>query len=127
VVTNGYNATHVLNADNLELLPELEGLGQSEAYADPHAFTADGRLVALRGTRYSLRMGRTATGKEVVSSFNRVGQFVGVWDTKTGKALKVWERDAKVAFSPVHPTLVTTERNGTEATRIGFWNFAADE
>lgn len=127
VVSSGYNWTHVLNADNIDLLPPLEGLLQSETQPAHHAFTFDGRLVALAGSRWIVRKGRTRGGEEAVTSVTRGAQFVGVWDTQTGKALKVWERDAKVAFSPTAPVLATLEKNGTDQTRLGLWNFAAEE
>ena len=127
VVASGMNWTHVLNADNLDLLPPLEGLSQSEVQVSPHAFSADGKLLALTGSRFTIKKERARFNDPQQTSVTRAGRFVGVWDTKTGKALKVWERGATVAFSPAAPVLATIEAAGGDTSRLGLWSFAADE
>ena len=66
-------------------------------------------------------------GRERTEWTDRASVVV-VWDTQTGKALKMWEyRDASVraAFNPVHPVLAILEWHG-DGTRVGFWDFAAE-
>ncbi|HUR55242.1 MAG TPA: hypothetical protein VMZ71_14000, partial [Gemmataceae bacterium] len=128
VVVGGWiGRTFVVNADTGELLPALEGLAQSETRPSANAFTSDGRMVALSGSRFTVKKsGRGQFGGEQ-TSITRAGGFVGVWDIQTGKALKVWERGATVGFSPTAPVLATIEQAGPDISRLGLWNFAADE
>jgi hypothetical protein len=49
-----------------------------------------------------------------------------VWDTQTGKVLKSWNRSSQVAFNPTRPLLAILEFKDEGATRVGFWDFAAE-
>jgi RNA polymerase sigma factor (sigma-70 family) len=129
VVSWGPNSTFVINADTGKLEPRLERLAFAETSPQPHAFTADGRLLALRGRRYSLRKKAGDRGQAVIQW---TGSFVCVWDTQTGKALKIWEqqgvtdRVAAIGFSPAGPILATVEKAGEFTSRLGLWDFAAE-
>jgi RNA polymerase sigma factor (sigma-70 family) len=135
--------TVVLDVGTGKTLPALEGANHyidkaryvdNGNYIDTHStfqpFTADGRLLALSGTRYVVK-----TQTYGVSGSNDQGihvclvspcQFLTVWDTETGKVLKTWSLSAKIAFNPVRPVLAILEPNG-DNTRLGLWDFSAED
>lgn len=90
-----------------------------------NAFTGDGRLLTMRFSRYA----RPEKSKGP-PGVQWVGVGVGVWDTQTGKVLKIWDRRVlgepfSVAFNPARPLLAVLEKNDEE-TRLGLWDFAAE-
>ena len=125
VVARTVGQTVVLNADSGEALPELEGTKTVETFPAPYAFTGDGRLLVLSGTQYALRRGGSPKAFGSREVLFQSGSFLTVWDTRTGKVLKSWDRSAKAAFNPVRPLLAILERND-EQTRLGLWDFAAE-
>lgn len=102
----------LLDADTGKAFPQLQGDDRISALApQPEAFSSDGRLIAVIGSR---------TRK------NKVEVFLNVWDTHTGKVLKSWSRYVQgVAFHPTKPLLAILERNG-EQTRLGLWDFSRE-
>jgi RNA polymerase sigma factor (sigma-70 family) len=122
VVSRAIGQTVVLNADTGEALPALERTDAVRTVPGANAFTGDGRLLVLSGSRFSSRKG---PGVPPWDALTQSGNFVAVWDTKTGKLLKSWDRSAKVAFNPVRPLLAILERNDDE-TRLGLRDFAAE-
>ncbi len=135
--------TVVLDVDTGKRLPALEGANHyidKEKYVDrgyyidtlptPQPFTADGRLLALSGTRYVVKtqthgvLGSNDQGAHVGLESPR--QFLTVWDTDTGKVLKTWDLSAKIAFNPVRPVLAILEPNG-DNTRLGLWDFSTED
>lgn len=123
VVSRDVGQTVVFSAETGEALPALEGTDRIRTVPGPHAFTGDGRLLALFGRRYMPRDEFSQVGGQPL--LFQGGDFVGVWDTQTGKVLKSWDRPAKVAFNPARPLLAMLERNGAEM-RLGLWDFAAE-
>jgi RNA polymerase sigma factor (sigma-70 family) len=128
----------VLNADTGAPLPALEGAEQVYTFAHRGGFSADGRLLALTGTRYVAReagglfgpgapKGDRGSGKGPPrpASYEPAGNFLTLWDTETGKVVKTWDRSATVAFSPTRPLLAVFESNGDQ-TRLGLWDFSAE-
>ena len=99
-------------------------------------YSADGRLLAATGMRYVKKevvagfgpggpppMG----GPPMQTSISPAGEFLNVWDTRTGKLVKSWPANFPVvAFHPTKPILAVLERNGQNQTRLGLWDFAAE-
>lgn len=56
-------------------------------------------------------------------AFNNV-RFIGVWDTTTGKRLRGWDHDARVAAHPSRPLVAIAEENQAGGVRLGLWDFA---
>jgi hypothetical protein len=104
-------------------LSELEGLATAtvQTYPEPFAFSGDGRLLALRG---EYQEPPELKGRPGFRSVPGRG-FLTVWDTRTGKVVKSWNRSPQVAFCPTRPVLAMMEANG-DNTRIGFWDFSAE-
>ncbi|HEV3436171.1 MAG TPA: RNA polymerase sigma factor [Gemmata sp.] len=132
----------VLNADTGKALPALAGVDHyidKDSYVDrgnyidtlhtPQPFTADGRLLALSGTRYVVETqthGVFESNEQAIHvRLESPRQFLTVWDTDTGKVLKTWDISAKIAFNPVRPVLAILEPNG-DNTRLGLWDFSAE-
>jgi hypothetical protein len=130
VVSRAIGLTAVLNTATGEELPALEGIAMIWTGPKVHAFTGDGRLLAMRFSRYAGPQKGPAGG---FVGLNWAGAGVTVWDTQTGKALKTWEGSVPspggagfyVAFNPVRPLLAILEPNDDE-TRLGLWDFAAE-
>jgi WD40 repeat protein len=119
VVARSVGQLSVVNADTGEPLPALEGLANVSTSPHPQAFSGDGRLLVLSGS-YREPLGKGGSA--------RPGRtFLTVWDTRTGKIVKSWNRSPQVAFCPTRPVLAMLEGNGENATRIGFWDFAEVE
>jgi RNA polymerase sigma factor (sigma-70 family) len=121
VVARERGHTVVLDADTGKALPRLEGVDLVRAYEGTQSFSGDGRLLALNGTRFVEQPDKAKGGEPIWSG---VGCLV-VWDTRTGEALKSWDRNATVALHPTKPILAVLEPNGQE-TRLGLWDFAAE-
>lgn len=61
------------------------------------------------------------------TSISPAGEFLNVWDTRTGKLVKSWPANFPVvAFHPTKPILAVLEHNGQNQTRLGLWDFAAE-
>jgi hypothetical protein len=119
--------TAVLDADTGKPLPPLDGADLMRVVPGRHAFSGDGRLLAMAGDRYAAnRIGVGPNGPWQTELSSR-GSFLTVWDTRTGKPLKSWDRGGSttVAFHPTKPLLAVLEPNGEE-TRLGVWDFAAE-
>jgi RNA polymerase sigma factor (sigma-70 family) len=135
VVSRALGQTVVLNAQTGAALPALEGTELTEMFTQPHAFSGDGRLLALTGSRWSVKKfvppgprGKSGfrDGLEQ-TSVSRDKSFLTVWDTQTGKVVKSWGgSQLVVAFNPVRPVLAILEANGENSTRIGLWDFSAE-
>ncbi|MBM3981061.1 MAG: hypothetical protein FJ304_12390 [Planctomycetes bacterium] len=125
VVSRTAGQTVVVNADTGSALPALQQLPLARTSPHRHAFTADGRLLVLAWTdaREPKKMPGGGPG---LGGFAPRPTALSVWDTRTGKLLKSWPSSPRVAFHPTKPILAILEPNGTENTRVGFWDFAAD-
>jgi RNA polymerase sigma factor (sigma-70 family) len=117
VVSRRIGQSVVLNTDTGEPLPTLDGSDLIRTNPAPHAFTGNGRLLAMAGTRYVARKEQTY--------YQPASGSLTVWDTQTGKVLKSWDRAATVAFNPARPLLAVLEKNDDD-TRLGLWDFAAE-
>lgn len=128
VVSFGIGVTAVYRSQTAEALPKLDGLDlcrtSFDSYPFNSPFSGDGRLLALGGTRYVTTTAKLPRGEEQVA-YSHAGNFLTVWDTRTGKVLKSWDRSARASFNPVGPLLAILEPNDAE-TRIGLWDFAAE-
>jgi WD40 repeat protein len=140
VLSGGIGQSVVLNADTGDRLPALEGGECLHCIAERNAFTADGRLIALAGTRFNISKQKLTLvrskklGEKVGKNDNQEAeqiviespkQFLTVWDTQTGKVVKSWEMSPLVAFNPKRPILAVLERNDGD-TRLGLWDFSAE-
>jgi RNA polymerase sigma factor (sigma-70 family) len=130
VVFRGPGRTAVFDGETGKALPQLEGTAESALFPDKQAFSGDGRLLAATGVRYKTAKVKGLGGREQ-TSWEVEGNFLGVWDTQTGKALKTWDRGRGgvtpyVAFNPARPLLAIMENNGENRVRVGFWDFAAE-
>lgn len=125
VVSCGIGRTCVLDCDAGKPLAELEGAAQAETFPREQAFSANGHLLALANTAYKA-VKRVRDGKDR-TLWDSVDSHLTVWDVRTGKVLKSWNRgNLGVAFNPGCPTLVIAEHNGNNDTRLGFWDFSAE-
>lgn len=129
VVRRGIGRTRVVDTDAGSELPALDGTDLADVRSDGTAFTGDGRLLVAAGTRY--KVVTTKNGGREQKSYSVDGLFLCVWDTQTGKVVKVWNRGnreaaVRVAFNPARPVLAILEQNGDHQTRVGFWDFAAE-
>ncbi len=129
LVLRGIGRVQVVNADAGVEMPPLEGGSSAFIYPDGNAFSDDGRLMAAAGQRYKITTKQPGDGAQKEPSYG--SDFLCVWDTQTGKAVKVWDRGrghstARVAFNPTRPLLAILEANGDSGTRVGFWDFAAE-
>jgi hypothetical protein len=130
VVARGPGRTWVLDAETGTALPAPEGSKECKLFPDVYTFTGDGRLLAALGERYEVKTAKGPGGREQ-TAWRPVGNFLAVWDTQTGKALKTWDRGQhgstpQIAFNPARPLLAILEQNGESGTRVGFWDFAAE-
>jgi hypothetical protein len=129
LVSRSVGQNVLVNAETGEALPELAGLKDVRVSAEPHAFSADGRLFAAPGVIYKPRTVTTRPGgfekPKEVTVWTTGPSFLAVWDTRTGKALKTWNRPARVLFHPTQPMIAILEQN-VDNTRIGLWNFSAE-
>ena len=114
-----------------ETAADLEGAEFLQMLPQPGSFSADGRLFAASGSRVVRREepgaklpGGKGEGRPRVVLANG-GNFLTVWDTRTGKAVKSWKGSGDVAFHPSTPVLAILEPNGDFA-RLGLWDFAAE-
>jgi hypothetical protein len=135
VVSRALGQTVVLNAQTGVALSALEGTEMTEMFAQPHAFSGDGRLLALTGSRWSVKKfvppgprgkGGFREGIEQ-TSVSREKSFLTVWNAQTGKIMKSWNgSQVVVAFNPARPVLAILEANGENTTRLGLWDFSAE-
>jgi RNA polymerase sigma factor (sigma-70 family) len=130
VVSRTIGQTVVIDTITGKPLAALEGSEMMQTYPAPHAFTGDGRLLAMTGLHYTIGKGpvrgfgqKGGREQEVLSPGRR---FLTVWDTQTGKVLKSWDRAPLVAFNPARPVLAILEPNGENTTRLGLWDFSAE-
>jgi RNA polymerase sigma factor (sigma-70 family) len=135
VVARAVGQTTVINTDNGEVLPALEGIKDARVSPGGKAFSGDGRLLAMSGATYKLGkatlgggFGGLGGGKGAAEKlvWEQGASFLTVWDTQTGKVLKSWGQGSRVAFNPARPLLAIIEPNGQEKTRVGFWDFSAE-
>jgi len=125
VVQRSVGQTVVVNTDTGEALPPLEMLEKARTSPHPHAFSGDGRLLALACSEYQEPKPKKGTPFDP-NNFGPPKTFLTVWDTQTGKVLKMWPRTPRVAFCPTRPVLAILEPNGEYETRVGFWDFSAE-
>jgi hypothetical protein len=127
VVSRAIGQTFVLNTDTGEAMPTLGSVKDALVRPSEHAFSGDGRLLAMSGITYeSATRDFGAANGGVLTVWEQRADFLIVWDTQTGKALKTWKGAAKVAFNPALPLLAIFEPNGPYKTRVGFWDFASE-
>jgi hypothetical protein len=134
VVSRAIGQTVVIDTETGKPLPALEGSEMMLTRPLPHAFTGDGRLLAMTGTHYTIQKssaqfggpGGFRKGAKEQDVLSAGSNFLTVWDTQTGKVLKSWDRSPTVVFNPVRPVLAILEQNGENITRLGLWDFAAD-
>jgi RNA polymerase sigma factor (sigma-70 family) len=127
ILSGGLGQTVVLNSDTGAPLPPLEGGECLAVLPGRNAFTADGRLLALSGGRYAVKMEKVGTNPQRERYvLERNGSFLTVWDTQTGKIIKNWNQNPQVAFNPVRPLLAILESNGGNSTRVGLWDFSVE-
>jgi RNA polymerase sigma factor (sigma-70 family) len=124
VVARGVGQTFVVNTDTGAGLPALDGLPMELTMPHAQAFSGDGRLLALACRKYQEE--KKGVGGAFKPSDLTRPEYLTVWDTQTGKVLKMWPGSPRVAFSPTRPLLAIVEPNGETETRIGFWDFAAE-
>lgn len=139
ITSDGLGQCLVLNADSGEPLPVLEGAESLLCIPETNVFSANGRLLALSGSRcdisrQKLVMANTSevakdlkqSGEQIVIEFKK--SFMTVWDTQTGKIVKSWEgvQELRVAFNPVRPLLAAVEPKGRQYVRFGLWDFSAE-
>ncbi|MBY0514751.1 MAG: sigma-70 family RNA polymerase sigma factor, partial [Gemmataceae bacterium] len=127
VVNPGVGKPVVLDAADGAALPPLAGLDIVSTRPTAGAFSADGRLLVLTGQRYAAVGTQGGPGGKQVTVYNVVGQFLTVWDTATGRAVKSWDTTATAGFLPAGHTLAVFEGNRAGGTRLGFWDFAAEK
>jgi WD40 repeat protein len=130
IVSRGISDAHVLNAETGEELPALEGTKETRIFPESHAFSGDGRLLAMNIKSY-VKATRMGPGGREEAAFepSANGDWLTVWDTQTGKALKRWNTSkgtATVLFHPSKPVLAILEANGENQTRLGLWDFSAE-
>jgi len=131
VVSRAIGQTVVIDTKSGKPLPILESSEMMRTHPAPHAFSGDGRLIALTGQHYSIqkttgRGGFQQKGGREQDALFPGRRFLTVWDTQTGKVLKSWDRDPLVAFNPARPVLAILEPNGENTTRLGLWDFSAE-
>src|SRR5205814_94684 len=51
---------------------------------------------------------------------------IGVWEASTGKRLRSWDHQARMAVHPTRPVVAILEDNGSGGVRLGLWDFAAE-
>jgi hypothetical protein len=136
-LSGGLGNSVVLNAESGQRLPALENAECISCIVQKNAFSADGRLIALSGVRYSIsrkKLFLRGSNAEYIKKLSSEGDqivmespqdFLTVWDTETGKVLKTWHKNPNASFNPVRPTLAVLEPNESE-TRLGLWDFSAD-
>jgi RNA polymerase sigma factor (sigma-70 family) len=131
VVSYGYADPVVLNVQTGK---PTSSLGSYQLFGSVYwsrpSFSSDGRLLA--SLCYSLgkkKVQISPNGKERLV-IEKERRLLTVWDTATGRVLKSWPVSGNntpfPAFHPSRPLLVIAEPNGDEATRLGFWDFAAE-
>ncbi|QJX00771.1 sigma-70 family RNA polymerase sigma factor [Frigoriglobus tundricola] len=125
-VACGQGRVYLINVDTGEMMPRLEGAASSFIYLHDGAFSADGRLLAASGMACKQIKGEPKGDFPAQQFLGRDGQFLAVWDTRTGKVLKTWSGSPLVSFCPTQPLLAILERNGESEIRVGFWDFAAE-
>lgn len=127
-VSRAIGQSVVLNAETGKTMPPLESAAQSRLRAEAHAFTGDGRLLAMRGTSYGDVNMMVPDGQKgrVVAVRREVATFLAVWDTESGKVVKRWDSSPRVLFHPSKPVLAILEPNGENQTRLGLWDFSAE-
>ncbi len=116
----GIGEASVINTETGAELPALEKKQNLLLKPGRHAFGANGQLLACMGELYA---------EEKMSDRMSIAQgntLLRVWDTHSGKLLKTWTISANVdvAFNPVRPILAVLEPNGSDGTRVGFWDFS---
>jgi hypothetical protein len=131
LVARGTARTYLLDAGTGAALPALEGMKEAGLAPRASAFTGDGRLLASLGTRYKVEQALRKGPAREPTVVRAVGYFLTVWDTRTGKALKTWDRGKsgttpRVLFHPSKPVLAMLEVNGESHTRLGLWDFSAE-
>jgi RNA polymerase sigma factor (sigma-70 family) len=111
----------VLDANTGEELPALENIQLIVTFTNH--FSADGRLLFLSGEH-----AKDTEKKGRATSSDRLGEYMGVWETDSGKLLKQWQGaiPSAVAFHPTKPILAILEPNGENTTRLGLWDFSAE-
>ncbi len=143
ITSDGLGQCLVLDTDNGERVPVLEGAESLLCIPETDVFSANGRLLALSGLRCGISRqkivmvsgNRTSepgknpnlTGEQIVIDDKKV--FMTVWDTQTGKNVKGWEgiRELQVAFNPVRSLLAAVEpTRGSPHIRFGLWDFSAE-
>jgi RNA polymerase sigma factor (sigma-70 family) len=111
----------LLDASTGDPLPKLEKAEYVSVYYS--SFSSDGRLLALSG---SSRVALVANNAGLETVYRAQGvDFLGVWDTDTGKLLKKWDHQGRFRFHPLKPLLAIVEPNG-DKTRLGLWDFSAE-
>jgi RNA polymerase sigma factor (sigma-70 family) len=130
VVSRTIGQTVVIDVQTGKPLPALEGSDMMRTRPAAHAFTGDGRLLAMTGTHYTVQK---LTSRNLPAQFKQERDvlspgrnFLTVWDTQTGKVVKSWDRSPFVAFNPARPVLAILEPNGENTTRLGLWDFSAE-
>jgi RNA polymerase sigma factor (sigma-70 family) len=128
VVARDFGLTTVLDTETGTALASLEGGETLMAMPGWQAFSEDGRLLALVGTRYVKKKDRTDRADHEQTTFVPGGQALSVWDIQTGKGLKTWivTSPVWVAFNPSRPLLAVFEPNRSNGTRLGLWDFSAE-
>ncbi len=128
VVARDFGLTTILDTETGTALASLEGGETLMAMPGWQAFSEDGRLLALVGTRYVKKKDRTGRGDHEQTTFVPGGQTLSIWDTLTGKGLKTWivTSPVWVAFNPSRPLLAVFEPNRSNGTRLGLWDFSAE-
>jgi len=116
-VTASQQPPLVFDAESGKLLPALEKAELISSFTS--CLSADGRLLVICADH--------STGNKSGNAF--VGRFLSVWDTDTGKLLKRWAGHipSAMAFHPIKPILAILEPNGENTTRLGLWDFSAED
>jgi RNA polymerase sigma factor (sigma-70 family) len=130
LIARGPGRTYLLDPATGAALPMLKGTKEAGLVPRASAFTGDGRLLASLGTRYKVEKIPTMDGQGV-TRVSAAGYFLTVWDTRTGKMVKTWDRGERgttprVLFHPSKPVLAILESNGESQTRLGLWDFSAE-
>jgi RNA polymerase sigma factor (sigma-70 family) len=112
----------LFDASTGDPLPKLERAEYLSVYNS--SFSSDGRLLALSGSSRVVFVANNAGDLETVYRSQGV-DFLGVWDTDTGKLLKKWDHQGRFQFHPSKPLLAIVEPNG-DKTRLGLWDFSSD-